>query len=89
MAISDYKRALQVDAVFYRSPMEHPRTWLATDASVGGSVWTIIDSIDISADVAQPNGHQIVHVVHEGFRVVSASDSRLIGDDKDEKPALI
>src|ERR1700688_10655 len=89
MAVSHHERARQVDAAFRGSLMQHAGARSSTGASSGGYVRAIIDAVEISSDVAQLNSHQIVDGVHERFRVVSASDSRLIGDDKDEKSALV
>jgi len=89
MTISDHERARQVDAMFTGGPMQHAGGGLPAGAGVGRCVRAIIDAVEISSGVPQPNGHPVMDSVDERFRVVPASDTGLIGDDKDEKAALI
>ena len=89
MAVPDHERARQVDAMFSGGLIQHAGARFSARAGVGGSVRAIVDAIKMSSSVAQLSGHQIVHDVHERFRIVSTSDSGLIGDHENEKASLI
>src|SRR6202011_1510435 len=89
MTVSDHERARQVDAMFTGSLIQHAGARFSARASGGGDMGAIIYAVEMSSGVAQLNGHQIVDGVHERFRIISTTDSGLIGDHKDEKTALV
>ena len=89
MTVSDHEGARQVDAMFSGGLIQHARAGLSARASVGGGVGTEIDAVNMRAGGSEMADHQIVDGVHERFGVVATSDSRLVGDDKDEKAALV
>ena len=69
--------------------MQHAGAGFSARASIGGGVRAIIDAVKVRSGFSQLLGHQIVDRVHQRFWVVSTGDSGLIGDDEDEKAALI
>jgi hypothetical protein len=89
MAVSDHERARQVDAMFRGGLIQHAGPRLSARASVVGGVGAIIDAVKMPSCFRQLLGHQVVDGLHQRFRVVSPSDTRLVGNDKDEKATLV
>jgi len=89
VAITDYERALQVEAEIPRGTMQHAGRRLAAIAIVRLSVRTIINRIEVRASLGQFPFHTVVDIVQQRFRKIAAGNSRLIGDHDHGHSGLI
>src|ERR1700688_2227386 len=89
MTVSDHERTRQVDAMFCGGLIQHARAGLSARASIARGMRAIIDAVQVCSGVRELLGHQLVDGMHQRFGIVSATDSGLIGNDKDEKATLV
>ena len=89
VAIADHEGAAQIESVFPRGALQQTRFGLSAVAGVLTLVWAIVHRIEACAGGGKFLCHPIVHGLNQGFGKVSASNTRLIGDDDDWQVALI
>src|ERR1700674_4715010 len=89
VSVADNKRAPQIEGVFTSGVVQHARFWLATAARVGGSVRAIVNCVNMRTRCGEMLIHELMHDVHERFRVVATTDARLVGDNHNRNTGFV
>ena len=81
--------AVQIDGVFARGAIKHSRLRLAAIAGFGIAVGTVVDRSEMRACCAELLGHKFVDGEHGGLRKITATNTRLIGDDDHRQVGIV